>query len=236
VPEPQRAVVAFALARRAVEDWPGTRDDPKPAEQPGAGTAETVISRKLMDKVQARKALDTIYASTPPGNLVTHMPWLGWAEQYLSDGQIAGAPALRDLREQVYAHVLTPESASAAGPGNDDLVGGIVFTTARIPAPTWQTVRPAAFLASALGDQRLTDPGEVLKELSRHLTVLGFLRQLTADGGLAWMCFDPAGAQWGVRAAAWDQRQTPEATAMTLITVCETLRSLDEIAKRTKTP
>lgn len=214
VPEGQRAVVAFALVRRADGNWPG---DPADA-----------ASREAL-RATARRALDAVYAATPPGNLVGQMPWLGWADEYLSGDTIAGAAALREVREQVYAHTLTPETA---GPGNDDLAGGVVFTSSRTPAPTWQTVRPAAFLASALGDQRLTGPAEVMKEISRLLPVLRFLRQLTADENTAWMCQDPDAARWGVRGAPWDQRQNPEATAMTLVTVCETLRSLDEIGRR----
>lgn len=214
VPDGQRAVVAFALARRADGNWPGDPAD--------GGSREAM-------KSAARRALDAVYAATPPGNLVSQMPWLGWADQYLSGDTIAGAPALREMREQVYAHTLTPETA---GPGNDDLTGGIVFTASPTPAPTWQTVRPAAFLASALSDPRLTEPAEVMKEISRLLPVLRFLRQLTADENTAWMCQDLEVARWGVRGAPWDQRQNPEATAMTLITVCETLRSLEEISRR----
>ena len=64
------------------------------------------------------------------------------------------------------------------------------------------------------------------------LPVLRFLRQLSVDDSSAWMCTSMEMARWGIRSAPWDQRQPPEATALTLITVCETLRSLDEIARR----
>ncbi len=87
-------------------------------------------------------------------------------------------------------------------------------------------------MATMMGDARLTDAEEELREITRVLASLRFLRQLAADEDVVWASAAPREAMWGVRAALWDQRQTPEATAMTLLAICETLDSLDAIGTR----
>jgi len=83
-----------------------------------------------------------------------------------------------------------------------------------------------------LRDPRLTERGEIQGEIVRLMEALRYLRQLTASQSEAHMYKDPAKAIGGVRASLFDQRMPPEATAMTLLTVCETLRSLEAIKKR----
>lgn len=206
VPAETRPVIAFALARRAGEKWDGV--------------GEGVASRAL-----ARGEMNAVFASVSPGQLVTHMPWLGWAELYIPGEPLAAAPALREMRDAVYAHQLR---AGEVAPENVDLAGGIVFTGARSPLPTWHTARVAAFLASAISDARLTNPAEKGREIYRLTSMLRFLRQLTADDATGFMFADPERAAGGVRAALWDQRQPPEATALTLFAACETLRAVRE--------
>jgi len=201
VPDEQRPVVAFALSRRAVERWPG----------PPAST-------------DAAAALEKVLARTEPGRLASRMPWLGWGELCLPAPAIPAAPALREFRDRVYEHQLRAEAMDA---DHEDLSGGIVFTASRSPLPTCQTARVAAFLASAAGDARLTDPAERIKEIARLAATLRFLRQLTADDACGFMYADPDRARGGVRVALWDQRQPLDATALTLIAACETLRAME---------
>ena len=116
-----------------------------------------------------------------------------------------------------------------------DLAGAIVFTKAAAgqrAMPTWQAARPLAFIATMLGDPRLTDDAEVAAELSRLLQSLRFLRQLTASEADGHMYRSPDRAVGGVRASLFDQRMPPEATSLTLIAVCETIRSLEQIESR----
>ena len=102
--------------------------------------------------------------------------------------------------------------------------------------PTWQGARPLAFLASMMGDERLTSggllSGEVPGEIARLLDSIRFLRQLAAGEPEGHMYKDPERAAWGVRKSLWDQMMEPGATAMTLIAVCETLRSVERVADR----
>ncbi|MEL6498547.1 MAG: hypothetical protein AAFQ31_08460 [Planctomycetota bacterium] len=162
--------------------------------------------------------------------LVGVMPWLGWAEiEFAGDGDIPSAIALRQMREIVTGFQLT---LSDAGADNLDLVGGVVFTSGTVPLPTWQTARPIAFLATMLGDERLTEPGEVDAELVNVLHSIRFLRQLSASEVEGFMYREPAEAVGGVRAATWDQRMPIDATAMALLVVVETLESIDRLALR----
>jgi hypothetical protein len=174
--------------------------------------------------------LTDIYKRLGSARVVSAMPWLGWADLRLHPkGDLRTAVALRDMREQIWKHQLRAADLPA---DQQDLVGGIAFTTSKNPMPTWQMARPLAFVATMLGDPRLTEEKEWPEELSRLLVSLRFLRQLTAGEAEGFMYKNPEKAMWGVRSSLWDQRMPPEATAMTLMTVCETLRSLEEIKKR----
>ena len=194
----------------------------------------------LGDFVQTKGALRSIHRSVGPNMLVTQMPWLGLAEIGAANEALGGgmpqwevplpaAPGLRQVRTQVWEHQLRSDVLPAE---RQDFAGAIVFTTTKQPLPTWQAARPLAFIATMLGDPRLTEEKEVPAELARLLASLRFLRQLTADEAECHMYKDPAKAIGGVRNSLFDQRMPPEATAMTLLTVCETLRSLDAIKQR----
>lgn len=178
----------------------------------------------------ARAAVRKSFLGSPNPQLVTQMPWLGWAELVLcGNGEIPSAAALREMRSLVWQHQLKAEDLP---PQAADLAGGIMFTSSRQPLPTAQSARPLAFIATMLGDPRLTEPGEIPAEIVRLMASLRFLRQLTASEAEAHMYRDPSRAIGGVRLSLFDQRMPPEATAMTLLTVCETLRSLEAIRQR----
>ncbi len=186
------------------------------------------------------REIRTLFRETPPGELVSLMPWLGWTEltwaRIESDGgpgrAIPSAAALRDMRDLVWRHQLRGFDLPWE---QRDLAGAIVFTKAAAgqrAMPTWQAARPLAFIATMLGDPRLTDDAEVAAELSRLLQSLRFLRQLTASEADGHMYRSPDRAVGGVRASLFDQRMPPEATSLTLIAVCETIRSLEQIESR----
>ena len=133
------------------------------------------------------------------------------------------------MREQVWKHQL---SAAELSGERLDLAGGIVFTAGRNPLPTWHTARPMAFIATMLADVRLTEREEFARELSHVLGALRFLRQLSAGDAEGHMYRLPRRAMWGVRNSVWDQRMAPEATALTLMTVSEVVRSLQAVQER----
>ncbi|MEZ6242272.1 MAG: hypothetical protein R3B57_04445 [Phycisphaerales bacterium] len=200
----------------------------------GIVRAFTVFGRG--DAARARAAVASVYTQTPANLLVSQMPWLGWADIELSRAEgrsVASASLLREMRAEVWAHQLTRADVS----GDDaDLLGGIVFTRGRAVLPTWHSARPLAVIATMLGERGLTPGwirgGEAPGELIRLLDSVRFLRQLAADPSVGHMYARPERAMWGVRQALWDQRMPTDASALTLLTVCETVRSLDELGRR----
>lgn len=185
------------------------------------------------DRNRATDAMRNLMQASTPGALVTHMPWLGYAQQQMADDAIASAPVLREMRSMLW------ERSVAPGLGEADLEGGIVFgarDAQGISGPTWNTSRPLAFAAAMLRDTRLTDEAEVYPQLSRMLPGLRFLRQLAIDDASAFACPQPDRAMWGVRAAPWDWRQPIESSAMTLLAVSEAIESLEAIAARAAAP
>ncbi|MCE2968267.1 MAG: hypothetical protein ACK5WB_12105 [Phycisphaerales bacterium] len=197
--------------------------------QPARAFVALAATRIPVQADRARALVRDLFKGTQDDALVTHMPWLGWAELDLagSGADVPAAISLRRMRDLVYVHQIRPDDAGADGP---DLVGGIVFTKSRNPLPTWQAARPIAFIATMLGDPRLTAPDERSRELVRLLTSLRFLRQLQADDSTAWMQALPGSARGGIRSAPWDQRMPVDATAITLMAITESIRSLDALS------
>ncbi len=188
------------------------------------------------ESARVDSSIRALLAATPQGELVAHMPWLGWAELELArrrqtaDGKPADIPsaiALREMRRQVWEHAISAADADDA----PDFAGGIVFTRGRSPLPTWQSVRPLVFIAAMLRDPRLTDPPERMSELVKLLEAVRFIRQLQADDSIGWMSPDPAAAVGGVRAAPWDFTLPPDATSLSLLLVTEAIRSIDALSK-----
>jgi hypothetical protein len=216
LPANARAFAAFVLAKRA--------------------TALINEPNRERLTMRAQEAVRSVYRSTKPEQLVMHMPWLGWAEMTLAQDRSAPLPAaaaLRDMRGLVEKFQMTDADAGAEGP---DYVGGIVFTSSGVPFPTSHTLRPLAFIATMLGDPRLTDESERMPHLTALLSGLRFVRQLSMDDATCHVCPHLALASWGTRASTWEYRQPPEASALALLAVIETLESLDALSAPVMTP
>lgn len=184
----------------------------------------------------ARRVLDAVYKDTPPAELASHLPWIVWAERTLAGdagGEVAAAPALRQLREALQASMMTHADA---GDDGRDMVGGIVFSAGNAALPSWHTARAVGGLAAMLVVPSLTDPDDRLTQVARLVPMLRFLRQLDASGGATWLYADPEQARGGVRGVVWDQRQPIEACAMVALALAESLDALDGIARERAGP
>lgn len=211
-----RALVALALAHLATDPVMGSQQN---QALPGVGAARS----------RADGAVRSLLKDTPPPALVMHMPWLGRAEVLLAagveGGEVKSAAALRQMRDTAWSMQVGDEEARLVG---NDMEGGLMLANASgDTTPTAQSARAFAWLAQALGDQRLTDVGERSAQTSRMVKSLRFLRQLSLDTNWDWCVQNPPRAHWGVRASVIDQRQSLDATSMTLMTVSATLRSLE---------
>jgi hypothetical protein len=146
---------------------------------------------------------------------------------------VKSASALVSLRETVLDHQLRRGDLLEI---DRDLLGGIVLTGADSPLPTWQSLRPMGLLASMLGDESLTPgtirSGEVSGQMLRMLEMLRFVRQLSAGEAVTHMYTDPGLSIGGVRASLWDQQMPLTASSLALVTVCETLESMERIRGR----
>lgn len=175
------------------------------------------------DPERARELARGVLAKGGRGGVVSAAPWIVWAVRDLEqDGDVLGAPALREARDVMWRHRVT---RADAGSDEADLVGGIVFTTSRQPLPTAQSARAAAMGAAMLTVPALTPEHERPAQLAALLPTLRFMRQLGVWFEEARLFPNPERAYGGVRLALWDHRQPVEATAMTLIAVMDTLEA-----------
>lgn len=187
-----------------------------------------------LTRERANAAIRMAFRETEPAQLVSQMPFLAWADMELNpEGILPAAPALVDMRDQVWAFQLHWRDLR---PIDRDLAGGIVFTRSRVPLPTWQALRPMAAIAAMLGDERAT-PGvlaspTVSGELVRISDAIRFVRQLTMEGDALFLAAHPAQAVGGVRRATWDPVLSPEASAIALLTVCETQDAMRRLVER----
>jgi hypothetical protein len=179
------------------------------------------------DPARYRRAVRKLLDEVPRERLAGTLPWLGWAALETAGldegGSAAYAAVLREARRVIADHQLT---AMDAGVDGVDLVGGIVFTAARNPLPSWSTARVTPLLAGMLKHPSFTPESERTAELVRLIGCLRFLRQLTADEVLGWCVVDPTPMLGGVRAATWDLRQPIEASAFTLLTIKATIEAI----------
>lgn len=181
-----------------------------------------------IDRSATEQLVRTLLRDSPPQELPALSPWLGWAELALHpQGPLPAGIALREHRSILWRHQIT---ATGAGARQPDLIGAIVFTASRHPAPSWQTARALALIATMLGDARLTRADERLPEVVRLTRAMRFLMELTIDETDAALVPVPASTAIGaVRSSLTDQRAPLDATAMTLLTVCETIKALDAV-------
>ncbi len=167
---------------------------------------------------RAQELARWLYVETDPGDLVSLMPWLGLASVELAgEGDISAQAALREMRSLVWRFTIPAVGADA---GTADLIGGVVFTAGRTPLPSWQTLRPLAFLAVMAGDPRLTDASERGEAWTRLAESLRFAVQLQVDEACGHMMVRPELAVGAVRLAPWDQRCSVGATALALVSFC----------------
>lgn len=169
----------------------------------------------------AQQSLPKLFRAVPVEKLAAAMPWAVVAARTISTGEdIPSAGMFGEWRELVFKFVLRPQDAGSDG---EDLVGGMVFTGAKSPLPSAQSLRVIGGLAALINDDRLTPPPERGKEIARLLPSLRFVRQLMGDEYNGTMFVDPLRAEWGIRNAMWDQRMSGEASALGLITLCEAI-------------
>ncbi|MBI1190405.1 MAG: hypothetical protein GC200_06975 [Tepidisphaera sp.] len=215
------------VVRGALEEGAGgTR-----AWKAGSGDSERGLAcwaLAMMEDPLTPPAMVATFRDAPGGKLMGAMPWLQWAASSWGggEGELASAPAMRDLRDTLSQAQLKP------GQCDPDEEGAIMFSRGGGVRPTWQSARGSLLLAGMLGDGRLTGKGEILPQVVKLVGSLRYLRQLTVDESLGWIAVDPARAEWTVRPALWEMKSSPEAGAMVLLSVTRSLEAMEGAAGR----
>ncbi len=214
----------------------GANGEPdRPLEAHGQALVAGGLARLLrsgareVDASIIRTALDRAWTADPT-TLVALLPWCAWAEIDLV--QATGDPLANRERLLALRTILNGLRVGSGGlEGPADERGGFALTgESGRPFATAQSLRPAAFLATILGEPALTSPGEAMLELGRHLRTIRFLMQLTVREEDAWRFRNPDRTIGGVRVATWEYRQPAAAQALGLLTAAETLISLNRLA------
>lgn len=144
-------------------------------------------------------------------SLASEMPWLGFAAIELGDEAPVAAPVLREFLELARSHQLSPEDV---GPGNEDLIGGIVFTSRANPLPDWRSAQVLAFSAAALDHPALVPEADREAHLAHVRSGARFVAQLVAGEAEGHTFADPQRAMGGVRGALWDPDMRVDAAAI----------------------
>lgn len=222
IDQPPWAGLVAALASENAPDAPASR-----------ALWALALAESPAQRAEAQVRVRGLLAGLSPESMPGAMPWLGLAQVRVADGagDVPGAVTLREMRTLTWSRALTP---AQAGEANADLVGGIVLDAGGPPLPTWQTARLALVTAVMLRDGRLTSAEERGREIVRVLSALRFLRQLTVDPDGLWLRPGLTAAVGSVRLAPWEQRTSAEATAITLLAVCEMVEALEGM--RTDSP
>ncbi len=177
-----------------------------------------------------RDAVGAVWQNTAMHLQPSLLPWLGWAEMKLAPegGPIGASAGLKALRLQLWA---TQHGTMNFMQTEPDLMGGLALGNGDQP-PDWQTARPLAFLATMLGDPRLTDRtdmAELNAEIVNLTNALRFLRQLSVRDVDRYRLPNPQRALHGIRSILWSEREPISASAMTLMALTEFCKSLDAI-------
>lgn len=199
------------------------------AELPAEDRGRLAYALALRKAPEAGEHVRALYRELGIARLHEAMPWLGWADMKVADQTQSqpSVPLLREWRDAVYTKMIP---MPAPGSETADLAGGFLWT-ANQRMPTSDSAGTVAFLATMTGDGRITDPGERAKELSRLLSTLRFLRQISMDEYSCYSGQKPEQAMWGVKRSPTELELRPGDSAMTLIAVCETLRAIEAMKK-----
>jgi len=186
--------------------------------------------------VNAGAIASAAFIKTPIAGLPSQMPFLGFAAMRIgkdAEDRASAVATLASLRELVEENQLSDATAPGDQP---DLIGGISLSGVGRPLPTWSTAPMIALLAAMAADERYTKVSERPLKMASVLKGVRFLRQLSADESTLWMMPSPGAAAGGVRSAPWDQSMPPDATALALMAVCETIKAMDVMNRQRAEP
>lgn len=213
------------------------RTVPAPVQAMLAGALSRLLSQPDVESRPkdefVRQAIDEAWKSAPPAQHVALLPWIGWAEaDYVAatNQPLAHADDLRLLLEALHESRIGSATHPATAT-NADLIGGFALTGESLAAPTAtaQTVRPGAWLATALTNPALVENDKAAEYVAGHLRTMRFLMQLSVRSDNLGAVRNPGRALGGLRNAPWDSDQPVPAQALGLMTAADTLTYFREL-------
>ncbi len=183
----------------------------------------------------ASRAVRSVFQDTTQGQLVGQMPFLGWAELGLAEGEkeVPAAGALEQMRSRMWAYQIKKSDLDWR---DRDFAGAVVFTTGSNALPTSGNLRPIAMVSSMLGDERLTPgtiaDGAMAAEIGRVASAMRFVDQLVMDERSGFVSRAPDRCIGGVRESLWEWKVSPAWSAIALLGAVEFERSIQEIGAR----
>ena len=183
-----------------------------------------LAAHERTDIEMAQRAVQAAWKDVTPDQAVILLPWIGWAEIELAEH--TGGPMPHGEKIDTVIEALDNARLDRSAPG--DLVGGLPLRRgkSRRRLADTQTLRPAAFMATAVRESRLTPSDQRWSALGRHLRTMRFVMQLQMTEHDLWRVRGVDAARGGLRNAAWDLSQPVAAQCMGLLTAVETLRTL----------
>jgi hypothetical protein len=186
-----------------------------------------------LDPAAIRGAIDAAWAAAPHEQAVALLPWIGLAESWHA-GERGYEPGTVERLQRLAEVLEQSRIGTTARPGPPDMHGGFALASggtrhAASTRATAQSLRPAAFLAAMARDPALVPPEQAGAALGRHLLTVRFVMQLTVRQDSRWSLPDPDRALGGIRAAPSRSDLPAAAQAMGLLTVVETLWTLEHV-------
>jgi len=177
----------------------------------------------------AAAAIEQAWSEAPEQQRVALLPWIGWAEADMAQGEQDEMAHVTEQRELLLA------LCASRVPLNDrrvapDMAGGLPLASSGRTHATAQSLRPLSWMASAMRDPRLVLEEDRMDRVRTLREMLRFVRQLMVRDDAAWRYRNPERAMGGIRETAWDARQSVPAQALGLLTLLEAGETLQKLA------
>tara|TARA_R110002096_G_scaffold344921_2_gene537859 strand:- start:108321 stop:110138 length:1818 start_codon:yes stop_codon:yes gene_type:complete len=183
----------------------------------------------------ASSAVRAVFRDTPQGELVSQMPFLGWAELELAGkaSEVPAATALNQMRSRMWDHQLVSSDLDWK---DRDYLGAVVFTKGTSGLPTSRNLRPIAMICTMLGDPRLT-PGTIAdmgiaSEIGHSAAAMRFVDQLVMSDASGFLSRSPDRTIGGIRSSLSEWEVSPASSAIALLAAIEFDRSIKAIGTR----
>ena len=183
----------------------------------------------------ASSAVRAVFRDTPQGQLVSQMPFLGWAELELAGNasEVPAATALSQMRSMMWDHQLVSSDLDWR---DRDYLGAVVFTKGTTGLPTSRNLRPIAMICTMLGDPRLT-PGTIVdmgiaSEIGHCAAAMRFVDQLVMSDASGFLSRSPERTIGGIRSSLSEWEVSPASSAIALLAAIEFDRSIRAIGAR----